>query len=175
MLSDKKKKKKKKDSYEGSLVPSAELWSLAFGWETLREAFQVSAVVVNHILLLHPTNPSSICCIKCLILPRISLQRIWIVDTRWWPRWPNTSIGLKISVRGFEWCFGPVSLHKPPSRCPIIGIPEAWVNPHGLAVGEWNTKWFQVVEHSYRNVIYQKPDKQEEFAIVLELTFLTEV
>ena len=156
---------------QANLASLEEPWSLAFGWETLRETFKVIAIVVNHVLLLHPSDSVPFSCIRSSILPFTGLQRIGGQGDTGWLRGPNTSIGFEVSVRSCKWSFCPVSLYKPTSCCPVISIPEAWVNPHGLAFGKWNTNWFQVVKHSYRNVIHQEPVKQEVANVSLIYSF----
>ena len=137
---------------------SKESWSLAFSWDTLRESFQVSAVVVNHVLVLHPSKPVAAGGIKSLNLPGTVLHGIRGCGGARWSRWPNTSIGFEISVRSSERSLCPVSLHEPPSRCPIISVPETRINPHGLLRRERHSDWFRVVEYSYRDVVHQETE-----------------
>ena len=54
-------------------VSSKEYLSLALGLETLREALEVFAVIIDHVFLLHPSKPVLARSIKCLNLPRLDL------------------------------------------------------------------------------------------------------
>lgn len=148
------------------LLVSLEPWSLAFNWEALGESFEVGAVVVNHELLLHPSKPIPACSIKRLSLPCTLLA--WgsrcsgwdAAGGGWWSS--NTSIGLEVSVRSGERSLSPISPHSPALCSPVVGIPQTRVNPHGLVFWEWNTKWFQVVEHPDWNVVHQESAEKWE-------------
>jgi len=52
---------------------------------------------------------------------------------------PSTGISFEVSVVSCKGCLRPVRLHQPASCSPVIGVPEAGVNPHGLALGERNS------------------------------------
>lgn len=70
----------------------------ALWWKPLREPLRVSAVVVDHVVPLHPSHPLLTCSIELLIQPRSVHQRLSrslhsvARDTRG----PNTSIGIEI-------------------------------------------------------------------------------
>ena len=141
-----------------SLTSKLESGSLAFSWKAFWEAFKIRAVVVDHELLLHPTKSFSACGINPLSFPCTLLCQ-WISRCSggtggWWAS--STSIGLEVSVRGGERSLSPISLDKTTSCCPVICIPQTWINPHGLVFREWDSSWFQVVEHSDWNVIHQE-------------------
>jgi hypothetical protein len=107
---------------------------------TLREASQVSAVVVNHEIFLNPSQSSSTWSIKLIGVPctvRESAGRLG--TTRRSTVRPSTGIGLEVSIVCGEGRLSPVSFDQSTSCSPVISIPEARVNPHGLALGKWNS------------------------------------
>ena len=54
----------------------------------------------------------------------------------------------------------PIGLHSASLRCPVVGVPEARVDPHWLASREWNPDRFVVVEYPYWNVIHQETEQE---------------
>jgi hypothetical protein len=116
---------------------------------TLREAFQVSAVVVNHEVFLNPSQSSSARAIKLVGLPS-SIG-------------PPCSSGggdLEVPVVCCEGRLGPISFHQSSSCRPVVSVPEARVNPHRLALREGNANRFGILEYSYGNVINQEAGKR---------------
>ena len=100
---------------------------LAFWWKlAFREAFQISAVVVHHELLLHPPQPVPPGGVQPLILPRGVLKATGVVGiAAGLSGGPHTGVGLKVSVGSSERSFGPVSLDKATSGSPIVRVPQA--------------------------------------------------
>ena len=60
----------------------------------------------------------------------------------------NACIGIKIPVGGDEGCLRPIGLDEPSSGSPVLSVPEAGVDPHGLVLGKCNAPRFQVLEVS---------------------------
>lgn len=117
----------------------------------MREAFQVGAVVVNHEVFLNPSQPSPARGIKLVGLP-CSIR-------------PPCNIGagnIEIPVVCCKGCLGPISFHQSSSRRPVIGVPEARVNPHRLALREGNADRFSILEYSYGDVINHEAEKYVE-------------
>lgn len=81
----------------------------------MREAFEISAVVVNHEVLLNPSQPSSAVGIKFLGLEGTVRECAC----------GGGSAGSEVPVVCCEGCLGPVSFHQPSSCGPVIRIPEA--------------------------------------------------
>jgi len=126
-------------------------WSSCRGtfWrEPLWKTSDISAVVVNHVVLLNQTK---------LGLPR-GIQWLARGGRTWRRTWrrPNTSFCIEVSVWGREWGLAPIRFHKPTSRGPILSIPQAWVYSHGLVLGEWNTLCLQIPELPYWCSIHRK-------------------
>jgi len=135
---------------------AAGLWLLALWGKALRKSVGVSAIIVNHVILLNPTQSILVWWIQLLGIPGIGGARVGSARRRWWWWWSrrDTGICLEIPVRSCERSLAPISLHKTTSCCPVIGIPEARVYPHWLILRECNSFWFHVLEFSYRSPIY---------------------
>ncbi|KAJ0921629.1 hypothetical protein HanPSC8_Chr05g0193751 [Helianthus annuus] len=82
------------------------------------------SLVVDHIILLHPSQPLLLCNIQLLRQPRvIAARRRCRATARRLPRSHNTSIRLEVSVGSSERSLTPVSLHKPTPGGPVVRIP----------------------------------------------------
>ena len=136
------------------------LGHIALCWKALRKPFGVSAIIVNHIVLLHPSQSLLTCWIQLLREPRIVWwARTWAAG--WCTRWNCACICIEVSVWGSERSLAPICLHKPTSCCPIICIPQTWVNPHCLVFREWNSVWFHVLELSDWSAIHREAETEE--------------
>ena len=126
-----------------------------FPWETPREALHITTIVVYHVILLHPLKFSSAFCIQSLVLPR----NIWdwtrkLRSTGWWTMRPQAGCSIEVSIGGCEGSLRPIDFHEAASCCPVISIPQAWVNPHGLGRWEGNSNGFLILEFSDWDVVY---------------------
>lgn len=92
----------------------------AFRGKTLREPLHISAVIVNHVILLHPSQSLHACWVHLLIHPSTLVWR-WLAWRS--TRGPNTSIGIEIPEGGNEGSLAPVCFDKPTSCGPVLGIP----------------------------------------------------
>lgn len=123
---------------------------------TLGKSLKIGTIVVNHVILLHPSESSSPICIESLSFPISSIShsigRQWRAR-RWVPR-PHTGIGIEVSIVGSERSLGPICFHEPTSRCPLVCVPKARVKLHGLALWKGNPNGFLVFEYSYGDVIH---------------------
>lgn len=132
------------------------VWSLgsgAFDREALRKTLDICAVIVDHVVVLHPFQPFLTCTVQLLWKP---IAITW--SARRCSRGPNTSFSVKISVRGSERSYTPICLDKSTSGCPIISIPEARVYSHRLALQEWNTVGLLILELSNGSAINWKTE-----------------
>ncbi|KAL8492743.1 hypothetical protein ACS0TY_024080 [Phlomoides rotata] len=68
----------------------------------------------------------------------------------------GAGIDVEVAVSGQKRSLTPISFHTLALRGPIIGVPQAAVHPHGLALWEWCSNCFVVVVHSDRNIVYQE-------------------
>ena len=128
---------------------------LALNREALREALEVIAVVVDHVLLLHPPQPVPSRRIQPLILPS-GVPKGGGVVAAGFSGGPDAGVGVEVPVGGGERSLCPVGLHKPASRRPVVGVPQTRVDPHRLSLRIWNSGRFVVVENPNRNVVHQK-------------------
>lgn len=96
----------------------------------MRETSDISAIIVNHVILLHPTD---------LCLPR-GVQ--WLASG-------GRSLGIEVSVWGCEWGLAPIRFHKPTPCGPILSVPKARVYSHGLVLWERNPFCLQILELPY--------------------------
>ena len=131
-------------------------WCLALCGKALRKSLGVSAIIVNHVILLHPIQFPLVWWIQLLgVVPGIGGARVRTARRRWW--WWSirvTCIGIEIPIRSCERSLAPIGLHKTTSCCPVISIPKARVYPHWLIIRECNSFWFHVLEFSYGSPIY---------------------
>lgn len=121
----------------------------AFRRKTLRESFNIRAIIVNHVIFLHPSK----------LLLAIGIQFLWEQKTRsiglwFWaargrPRWPNTSlIAIEVPVRSSKRSFAPICLDKTASCSPVIGIPETRIYFHWLTLRVLHPNRLKVLELS---------------------------
>lgn len=141
------------------LIGESSLWDAAFWREALRKPFIVCAVVVDHVIFLHPLEPVLICCVQFLWQPSINGGG-WIWVARRCPIRPYTSIGIKIPVRGNERSLSPVCLNQTTPCSPIISIPQARINSHWLILWERNTIALQVLEFSNGGAINREAETE---------------
>ncbi|KAL0399643.1 UNVERIFIED_CONTAM: hypothetical protein Sradi_2307600 [Sesamum radiatum] len=106
----------------------------AFGGYTLRKPLDISAIIVDHVLLLNPSQSISALPIKPRGLPCLRLERVRGLGPA--RRSGHAAIDVEVPVRGHEWSLAPISLHPPALCCPVICIPQAALHSHGLALGE---------------------------------------
>ena len=121
-------------------------FSSTFWRESPRESFCVNAIVVNHVIHLHPHQPLQAWCIQLFCQPWIGIAGISLGG-------PNASLCTKVPMGSDERSFGPICFDKTASCCPLISIPYTWKNSHRLPLGEWNFSWIQVLELSNRGTI----------------------
>lgn len=130
------------------------------GHSTLRrkpfwEALCVCAIIINHVILLHPLEFLSACFIKLIDLHPCRGWRIRRARRRNdWTCWvTNASFGIKVSTRSCKWSFCPICFDKTASCCPVISVPETRVYSHWLVFWVRNVDWLQVLELSNRCAI----------------------
>lgn len=120
----------------------------AFRRQPLREPLCISTIIVNHVIPVHPLQPSLTGRVQLLWEPRI-FGGVWVCAAAWrFSGRPNTSCGCEVSEGSSEGCFSPVCLHKAASRGPVVRIPDTCIHPHWLVFWVRNTLWFRVIEHS---------------------------
>ncbi|RRT45126.1 hypothetical protein B296_00035561 [Ensete ventricosum] len=100
--------------------------------QALWEPLEVAAVVVDHVVLLHPLH--------LLLAPPPAAAA-------------GDSVGPEASIRGGERRLRPVGLDQAASGSPVIRVPEAGVDSHGLVLGERDAPRFQVLEVSDRGAV----------------------
>jgi hypothetical protein len=136
--------------FEGCFIVS--LGGVAFWREALGKPLSVCAVIINHVVLLHPFQPVLIWSVQLLWKPGItSGRRRW--SARRCSRRPNASISFEVSVGSSKWGLAPVRLYKPASCRPVISIPKTGVYSHRLVLWECNTNRFWVLELSNGSAI----------------------
>lgn len=86
--------------------------------KALRESFLIDAIIINHILLLNPSQHFLVAGIKRLRHP---WRRVLAAPRRCIG--PHASIGIVASEGSREWGLGPVRFHHPSSCRPILRIP----------------------------------------------------
>jgi hypothetical protein len=79
--------------------------------ETLRKALSISAIVVNHVVVLDGFNPGLGSVIQRLRHPRIGIGGGFSTRGRRGGGRPNAGLGIVVTVRGCEWGLTPISLH----------------------------------------------------------------
>lgn len=77
--------------------------------ETLRKALSISAIVVNHVLVLDGFNPGLGSVVQRLRHPGIGGG--FSTGRRRRGRRRNAGLGIVVAVRGCEWGLTPISLH----------------------------------------------------------------
>ncbi|KAL0353978.1 UNVERIFIED_CONTAM: hypothetical protein Sangu_0979100 [Sesamum angustifolium] len=139
--------------------PVLESGALAFGWDALTEPGHISAVIVDHMLLLDPSQPVSASGIKFLGLPFLvteSISRCRPAGSACRPVYAR--VDLEVPVVGHKWSFGPVRLDPPALCCPVICVPQAALYSHGLTCRKGDSDASVVVEYSNRNVVHQESE-----------------
>lgn len=139
--------------------PNVQTLAWAAPWKSL----EVGAIVVNHVVLLHPSESSSSIRVQPLGLPstiRLSSCELW--STGRWAYRPVAGVGaFEVPKVRSERSLRPIRFHKPATRRPLVCVPEARVKLHGLALRERNPDGFIVVEYSKRDVIHQETAKEK--------------
>ena len=145
------------ENYEEDVLYLGRVCGSAFWRKALRKSLSVCAVVVYHVILLHPLEPLLACWVHLFGEPSIATWwgGRWSWTTRRCPRGPNTSTCIEVSIGSCERSLCPICLHKSTPCGPIISIPEAWVYLHGLVFWKWNANWLQVLELSNGSAIYR--------------------
>lgn len=115
----------------------------AFRRKPLREPLYISAVVINHIVLLHPSQSLQTGGVKLLPHPSVISRRAGRGTRR-----PHASITVEVPKWCGEWRLGPIGLHKPAPRGPVISIPQARVDLHRLVLRVWHASRLSVLELS---------------------------
>lgn len=111
--------------YMGWVVtPLGKIGKIALWSKTLTESLCVCAIIVNHIILLHPLNPPLIRIIKRLPVP-CSFIGVWLARRS--TIRPYASIGIEVRVGGSEGRLVPIDFYKSTSCGPVISIPETGV------------------------------------------------
>lgn len=131
------------------------------GRKSLRESVMVSAVIVNHVILLHPVESVFV---QLFVRPR-TWSRRWCIRIRfrmarrrayWWK--PNACP---------ERSSAPVCLHATALRCPVIRVPQARVYSHCLVLWVWNSNTFWILELSNWCPIH----RESEIELLLSVSF----
>ena len=134
----------------------------AFRRKALWESLGVRAVIVDHVILLHPFHSLLACGIKLLWVPLCTgggrSGSIW--TARRCSRRPDAGISIEVPIGGSEGSLAPVCLDKPTSCCPVICIPETGVYPHGLVLWVWNTNWLRVLELPDGGAIHREAETE---------------
>lgn len=65
-------------------------------------------------------------------------------------------VGIEPPVVGGERGLGPVGLDKPTLGGPLVRIPQARVDPHGLALGKGHPLCLMVLEYPYWYIVNQE-------------------
>lgn len=114
----------------------------------MRKAFQIGTIIVYHVVLLNPSEAPPIPSIELLVLPRATGEC------------PGGSCVVRVDIEPPVVCcergLGPVGLDKPTLGGPLVRIPQARVDPHGLALGEGHPLCLMVLEYPYWYVVYQE-------------------
>jgi hypothetical protein len=136
----------------------------ALGGEALRVPLGVGAVVVDHVLALHPAHALLQGEVELLVVPvaggcggtRGALGADAGAAAGLAAGDGDAGVGPEGPVGGGEGRVGPVRLDAPPLRGPVVGVPEAGVEPHGLVLGERDPLALQVPEVPDRQVVHHE-------------------
>lgn len=130
--------------------------SLALGWEG-GVSDSVSAVVVDGEFLADPLEPPPLISIKVLELllvpPSLALR-----GTEFGLHRGLTAVDVEALVRGNERGLGPIGLFQPTPCGPIVCVPQARVQLHGLVEREFHSQIFAVFEHPDWYVVHEESD-----------------
>ena len=144
---------------------------VAFWRKTLWEALSVCAIIVNHVVLLHPLQPLMACSVQFLWKP-------WTTATggcrrsfsaRRCSRRPYASLSIEVSVGSCEWSLCPICLHKSTSCCPVISIPQTRIYPHWLILWEGNPNSLRVLELSNGSAINWESELKRVWETMLRI------
>ncbi|KAG6407123.1 hypothetical protein SASPL_130106 [Salvia splendens] len=122
-----------------SVLRILESGTLALERRSLRESIGIYAVIVNHVILLHPSESVSRLGVELLSRARRS---------------GCARANVEVPVVSGERSVCPVGLHAAALRGPVVRVPEAAVYPHRLVGGEGHARATVVVEYSYGAIIH---------------------
>ena len=143
---------------EGEKKNRSEVSAPALNRNALWESLKIVAVVIDHEVLLNPSQFSSAIGIKLVALPCSIREGIG-----------GELCGFEIAVVGCKGCLGPISFHQTTSGGPVISVPQARIDSHGLLLWERNANSLTILEHPYGNVIHQESAKQINGFVFLSL------
>jgi hypothetical protein len=132
---------------------------VALGGDALREALGVGAVVVDHELPLHPPHAAVAHVAQLLSPPAAPAHGGGLHGAHGAllpPAGPQAGVGAEAPERGHERRVGPVRLHAPALRRPVVGVPQARVQPHRLALGERHAARLVVLEVTDRGAVHRE-------------------
>jgi hypothetical protein len=116
----------------------------------LGEPFGVCAVIIDHVVLLHPLETPLLVGVQSLLCSGVRRR----------------SNSIEVAEGCSKGRFSPVGLDKPTSGCPVICIPKGGVDPHCLALGimiigiHFTQLCLPVLKHSNRSPVYRKSEQQ---------------
>ena len=125
--------------------------SPAFWWE-LRVPNAVRAIVVDGPFLAHPPEPLPLSGVEVAEL-RLVPPSLALSVTELSIHSGLTSINVEALVSGYEGSFGPICLLQTTPCGPVICIPQAVVDFHGLVEWEFDSQVLAVLEHPDWDVI----------------------
>jgi len=140
-----------------------ELRKRAFLGEVPIESFTITAVVIDHVVLLNPFHLAKLGRtqreehrlsppVSWPDLARATPHAVWVRA--------KASIVFVVPKACYEGCQGPVSLNPSTLGCPLICVPQTWVSIHGLWVWEVDLWIVVVAEDSNWDTIDKPPAKK---------------
>lgn len=127
---------------------------LALWWHS-RVSDSVSAVVVDGVFLADPPQPPPLLSIKVLELLLVP-PPLTLGGTKLGFDGGLAAVDVEAPVRGDERGLGPIGLFQPTPGGPVVCVPQAGVELHGLVKWEFHTQIFAVFEHPDRYVVHQE-------------------
>lgn len=115
----------------------------------MRESLKIRAVVVDHEIPLNPSESSSGGRIQLVCFPTTVKER-------------RGGDGVEVPVVRRERRFRPIGFHEAAPRCPVVGVPEARVNPHRLVFRKGDADRFGISEYSDGGVIHQETGETDK-------------
>jgi hypothetical protein len=124
----------------------------AFHWEPrVVEPLLIDAVVVDHVLRLHPHQRGGV---EPLVEPR-RLRRLVAAPGDAWGG--HARRDAEVAVVGVEWRLRPVCLDAAALRRPLLGVPQAPLRPHALPRRERHAARPVVLVRADRRVVDEEP------------------